>query len=235
MGENEGVDLPVPHWSQWGADARRKRNDCWAACAKMLIAYWRGIEYRTDELAALVAGDGGANFRQLDAILHQKGVDTHQCLFDGYGAVIGELRKGYPAALLWWNQSNPYSLGHCVIVRGFDIERGLLLNDPAFPTGGRVLTWAQFLKVGIGPSGKGHLIVTHGRVTAREKVRVISPLNARKGPGINSASVGLLKAGEWLEVSDAKPGNGYVWRKILDGPAGDYKRRWVAGKWLKDV
>lgn len=225
-------ELAVPHWSQYAYDARREVHDCWAACIKMAVVYWRGVEYRTDALAALVEGDTGAPFLDIYEVLAAKGIAVSRQRLEAATAaqeIAQKIAVGLPVLLYFWTPP------HLVVVRGVRAQ-GLIINDPALATGGRLLAWAEFERRALGTEGWGYAIVAHGRKSYREVLRATAPtLHVRGEASIRAAIWGGLWRGEQVTVTDVRWGDGYTWRRVEQAEHPGLVGGWCAARWLTDV
>jgi Papain-like cysteine protease AvrRpt2 len=143
------VILPVPHVSQ-GA-----RPWCWAACARMVIGYFRALKFTPslEELvefghrlpAGVCAGDDvpdvvndGNTVVAMRVLMSYLGRRTVERCRPGDGsAIASEIAAGNPVILHVWSDRDS-NQSHVVVARGVrptEASGGieLLLNDPAQP------------------------------------------------------------------------------------------------------
>jgi len=141
------VLLSVPHVVQHSA------GDCLAACAAMVLRYFRNMTVSYNRLNQILAiqPDFGAPFSnicrlaQLNiTVLYQQGTlaDLHHSLVSGWPCVVPVDTGELP----YWVQIH---VSHAVVIIGMDTQF-VYLNDPAFtsspirvPTGDFDLAWLE--------------------------------------------------------------------------------------------
>lgn len=131
--------LPVSHRKQ------RQQADCLAACAAMVLEYWR----RPVSYARLVALLGIQDFGAPSSnIRHLADLDLSVSFSQGTLAHLeAHLQRGEPCIVFLHTGELPYwteDTGHAVVVVGLDSDT-VYLNDPAFDQAPQRVSHGDFL------------------------------------------------------------------------------------------
>jgi len=169
---DDALDLEVPALSQYLAELPGDRGLCSPASLAMLLGFW-GSPLGVADVAAGVrdASFGGTgNWAFNAAFAGALGFAAATAYLHGLAHARRFLEVGIPLALsLAWNEDElpgaplPVSAGHLVVLRGFNGNGSVLVNDPAQPRVRVTYAAEAFERAWLGHGGVAYLVAPRAR------------------------------------------------------------------------
>jgi hypothetical protein len=166
-------ELLVPERSQYCAQAPEERGWCVPASIAMLLEAWD----LAADVATVAAGvydrayGGTGNWAFAVAYAGARGLAGAVAYLRDLTSVEGFIARGLPLAvsIAWDGDALPgaplaRSAGHVLVVRGFDANGDVIVNDPAQPAVRHVYPRAAFARCWLGHGGVALLVAPPERV-----------------------------------------------------------------------
>jgi len=157
-GENAQIKLSVPQISQFEHGGKVKKRICSPTCVAMLLNYYGIKQKLTEVLAGVYDKNAGIYGNWIFNAFYagRFGLTAYAARFDALAEAEDFVRRGAPLITSVAFKDGELTgspqistAGHLVLIKGFDKNRNVIVNDPAAPSDGeveRIYDRAQFAR-----------------------------------------------------------------------------------------